>query len=256
MERVINLKPLLLPSKTRKSDYSSTCDFTNHTFGIILATMRNAHLSALAGAFLICAFGQSASAGEITAGGFSFSDELGGFRILSVSGNGTPENPYVVVQELSGIRPAILTIKRLDMPDTPSETGGWRIPTGGTQVALRTVTTNKTRKVWVGFDMELQEILHTPSTHSDGLSFDQLGKDERDIRADKFKLVDRHFEPHDRIQFFEGSVDPDMTASFSVRITDVTPRNVFYLLQEPRFLVAHLPLRKNYALLRGLFTNR
>ena len=47
-----------------------------------------------------------------------------------------------------------------------------------------------------------------------------------------------------------------MTASFSVRITDVTPRNVFYLLQEPRFLVAHLPLRNNYALLRGLFTNR
>ncbi|MGI9373780.1 MAG: hypothetical protein ACR2OJ_14920 [Hyphomicrobiales bacterium] len=209
--------------------------------------MRNAHLSALAGAFLLGVSGQSLHAGEIIAGEFSFSDELGGFRILSVSGNGTPDNPFVVVQELSGIRPSILTIKRLNVPEEPINKSGWRIPSGGTQVALRTVTKNKTRKVWVGFDIELQEILHSPSTHSDGLSFDQLGKDERDIRADRFDLVDRQFEPYDRIQFFEGRVNPDMTASFSMRITDVTPRDVFYLVQEPRFLVAQLKYRRRYA---------
>ena len=46
-----------------------------------------------------------APAEEFTAGGLRFSDELGGFRLISVTGSGTASDPIVVVEEITqGIR--------------------------------------------------------------------------------------------------------------------------------------------------------
>ena len=54
-----------------------------------------------------------ASAAEFAAGGYSFSDELGGFRLLSASGTGTPDDPIVVVEEIAEAAPVVLVIRRL-----------------------------------------------------------------------------------------------------------------------------------------------
>ena len=41
-----------------------------------------------------------AAGAEFSAGGYSFSDELGGFRLLSASGTGTSDDPIVVREEI------------------------------------------------------------------------------------------------------------------------------------------------------------
>ncbi|TIV73835.1 MAG: hypothetical protein E5V79_04225, partial [Mesorhizobium sp.] len=44
-----------------------------------------------------------------TTGAYSFSDELGGFRITGVSGIGTKEDPLVIKEELNTATPVTLT---------------------------------------------------------------------------------------------------------------------------------------------------
>ena len=51
-------------------------------------------------AFIVGIFWMPAKAAEFAAGEFIFSDELGGFRILSVSGTGTPSDPIVLEEEI------------------------------------------------------------------------------------------------------------------------------------------------------------
>jgi len=44
-------------------------------------------------------------------GAYSFSDELGGFRITGASGTGTKEDPLVITEELNSSTPVTLTIR-------------------------------------------------------------------------------------------------------------------------------------------------
>ena len=50
-------------------------------------------------------------AATFEAGGLLFSDERGGFRLVSASGQGTPNDPIILVEEFSSLRPAVLTIR-------------------------------------------------------------------------------------------------------------------------------------------------
>jgi hypothetical protein len=192
---------------------------------------------------LIClaaiAISQDARSGEIfEAGGYTFSDELGGFVILSVHGAGTEDDPIVVVQKITEVGPAVLVIRPasgqadwVDFRYTPFM-----------QLSLVSVITNESRRVWAGFDLELQEELGQPSVYRDGLSFDQLHTfAERLFSSDKFAVFTDLTEPYDRIRFEQGKVDHGETAQFQMFITDVTPKEQFYLLQEPHLLVASGP---------------
>ena len=49
----------------------------------------------------------------VTAGAYPFSDELGGFRVISASGIGTRDDPTVSVEELESADPATLTIRTI-----------------------------------------------------------------------------------------------------------------------------------------------
>lgn len=176
----------------------------------------------------------ASSAAEFRAGDYSFSDELGGFRLLSASGVGTPENPVVIVEELPGIDPVILVIRRHMLPRddlAPSQA----------QLTLVKHVVNASERVWAGFEIELQEILKKPSVYSDGLSFKQFAANPDDVASGSFTHNDRRFEPYDRILFQNGAVDPGATAWFRVTITDPTPVSEFYLLQDPNLLSAELP---------------
>ena len=59
--------------------------------------------------------GAAAHGDTFTAGGLTFSDELGGFRLISVSGTGTSADPIVIVEEVTDVGPAILVIRGRQM---------------------------------------------------------------------------------------------------------------------------------------------
>jgi hypothetical protein len=163
-------------------------------------------------------------------GAYSFSDELGGFRITGVSGKGTEADPIVLQEELDSASPVTLTI-RTTSPIMAMDTSG-NFANG--ILHMRIDALNNSDHGWVEFQFELQEILNQPSTFGDGLSFDQRNKTPENIKSSNYAKFDRDFEPYDRLLFTDGKVDPEKTVDFEFLITDFTPRWTFYLVQDPR----------------------
>lgn len=164
------------------------------------------------------------------AGPYSFSDELGGFRILSARGEGTAQEPVVIQAELNSAS-AVTMIIRAIRPVRMFGTGG-----GYADGFLRMVIVvrNASGLAWTEFEFELQELLGQPSVFGDGLSFDQRRTDTNSISSDVFSRYDRNFEPFDRVRFLSGHVDPGESADFGFLISDFTPRSQFYLVLDPR----------------------
>lgn len=179
------------------------------------------------------------SAAEFSAGGYSFSDELGGFRLLSASGKGTPGDPIVVREELFAVAPVTLVIRNRERLLTHRGVGA--------ELTLVKEVVNRSERVWAGFEIELQEILGKPSDYGDGLSFKQFAAKPPDVASDVFAKNERTFEPSDRIEFRDGHVDPDGSAAFRVTITDPTPVAEYYLVQDPKILSVGLPARSRFA---------
>lgn len=163
------------------------------------------------------------------AGGFIFSDELGGFRLLSVSGRGTASDPIVIVEEITEVRPVTLIIRDARDEEPKDAT----IPLSSfLHLAMIKVVINGTKRVWAGFELELQEEITQPSVYGDGLSFDQMGVFTESFQSDSFAISRQIFEPYDRVRFQEGSVDPGATVRFWFFVTDPSPVPEFYLLQD------------------------
>lgn len=163
------------------------------------------------------------------AGGYSFSDELGGFTITGVSGSGTREDPIVIVEELQSASPVTLVI-RAETIVPPYSLGD----SGFGFTYLRFVALNNSNIAWVEFEFELQEIKDLPSLFGDGLSFDQRRTNGENIVSDRFMQFSRDFEPYDRLRFIDGKVDPLEAVTFRFLVTDFTPRSQFYIVQDPR----------------------
>lgn len=175
--------------------------------------------------------GAGAEKGHIWyAGTYSFSDELGGFRIVGASGSGRKEDPFVITEEFTSSSPATMVI-RATAPIRPFDQSG--VFASGF-MHFRIVVLNNSGQAWVEFEFELQEVYRQPSIFGDGLSFDQRRSDSDNIGSDSFTEFSRNFEPYDRLRFRDGKVDPLETAGFSFLVTDFTPRSQFYLLQDPR----------------------
>lgn len=167
--------------------------------------------------------------GRWHAGPYSYSDELGGFAIVGISGVGTAEDPVVVTQEFRSASPAILMI-RAESPIRPPHTDG-NFATG--ILHLRIVALNNSGLPWLEFEFQLQEALGRPSTFGDGLSFDQRRIDSTTISSDRYRQFRRDYEPFDLILFRDGVTDPLETVTFEFLITDFTPRWEFFLVQDP-----------------------
>ncbi|MGE0845475.1 MAG: hypothetical protein AB7L41_04345 [Flavobacteriaceae bacterium] len=200
---------------------------------VFLAALRG--LAGLAAGALACG---PAAAEVIERNGYSFSDELGDFRLISVEGEGTRDAPFVITEEMTGIAPATLVIRRTRVAaygDTAELAYGlW------TSLAVEIRLANASGRSWSGFELELQEKRDQPSVYGDGLSFDQGHKVPEGIGSDLFRRFERMTEPYDRIQFTGGDVDDGETVRFSAYITDPTPTPVFYLLQDPKLHFAAL----------------
>lgn len=194
-------------------------------------------LAACLMALVLAVSSGSARAAMWTSGGLTFSDELGGFRLISVSGSGTIADPIVIVEELRDVAPAVLVIRGKPVNDGKQ----FEIPRF-IHLAVIKIVVNSSKRVWAGFDLELQEVLKMPSSYGDGLSFDQIGSfGAAPFRSDSFAISDRLSEPYDRVSYLDGHVDPGATARFNFVITDPTPAAEFYLVQEPRLLIAERP---------------
>ncbi|MEM9277204.1 MAG: hypothetical protein AAGA76_01370 [Pseudomonadota bacterium] len=187
-------------------------------------------------AFLVCIFlslsnyAQAQNPQEWIAGRFTFSDELGGFRIINVSGTGTRDDPVIIRQVFDSAYSGTLVIRSAPTfrPRIHSDLGAPR----GT-IYMHLVTTNNTNLPWVGFGFELQEKLDKASTYSDGLSFDQLSRRRDDIYSDRFLDFEDQFEPGDRLVYTNGIVNNRTTVATRFVITDFTPVPIFYLYQDP-----------------------
>ncbi|MDH3665154.1 MAG: hypothetical protein OEU92_34920 [Alphaproteobacteria bacterium] len=174
------------------------------------------------------------AAENLEAGGLTFSDELGGFRLISATGSGSASDPIVLVEELTGMGPAVLTIRQ-------SGVGGPQPPSSGVLLrSLVKVVINKSALRWSGFDLELRSKADQASVYSDGLSFDQVRMVTVPLQSDLFAAARTEDEPYDRLRFDQGRVKPDQTVRLSFNLADINQRPIFFLAQQPIVLMAEV----------------
>ena len=182
--------------------------------------------AALAGAPLATA------ADPMTSEGITFSDELGGFVIRSLSGTGRLDDPFVLVEEVTGDGEALLVVRGL-------ENGfGNRVETQhATGFALHKVVINSTSQNWLNYEIELRENRTASSPYEDGLSFGQAAE-RPPVSSDRFDSVANVDEPYDGLSFQGGSVDPGDAVTFTMIVTDETPRSGFLIVQHALLVVS------------------
>ena len=163
------------------------------------------------------------------AGLFSFSDETGGYEIISVTGLGSRQDPIVITQKLTSLKPSTMTIRNLArFFDSTATFNGW------TSMHLQIVTLNISAASWIGYRFELQEEPGKPSIYGDGLSFNQIGRNQRDFLSDRFIRHEVEHEPGDRLVFEDGWVNQREYVEFNLYVLDLSPVDVFYLVQVPQ----------------------
>ena len=180
-------------------------------------------------AVLLTAFALSAPAAatELSLGGLTFSDELGGVRLLEGSGSGTLDDPVVLVEEITDYGPAVLVIRGMH-----ARFGNRISSQHDVGFAITKVVRNATSQPWTLFSLELREKLGQESPFGDGLSFGQASEAGRPFASDRFETNLETREPYDGVQFFDGVVEPGETVVLNFVITDTTPRFKFYLMQK------------------------
>jgi hypothetical protein len=180
-------------------------------------------------AVLVTATASVAFADEFTVEGITFSDEKGNFRLVSVTGKGSTEDPFVVKEEITGPNDPVLVIKGF------TREFGNRVGTQHTAAfAMVKIVVNKTGRAWQGFQVELREIENRPSSYEDGLSFGQAS-----IVADQYvnsslPQSQRLDEPEDSLGFGGESIPPGGEATFRFIISDMSPIYRFFLVQRPQ----------------------
>ncbi|TCD14152.1 hypothetical protein [Oricola cellulosilytica] len=161
---------------------------------------------------------------------YMFSDELGGFSIVAVSGVGTRSDPVLVSKIVRTHTSATMIIRATRPINAFGQTGYFS--TGTVHIVLDIM--NDTGVPWIGFELELQEEYEQPSVYGDGLSFDQRRQEEMRVFSSAFAHVRRDFEPFDRLLFEQGALDHRARARFRFLVTDLTPTSVFYIKFDPR----------------------
>ena len=184
--------------------------------------MRRASLALL----LVVAITSASRADTIVLDGVAFSAEHDGLRLVDGWGRGSRGDPFVLVEEITGDGAAILTVR-----DLATRFGQRAFIGTGMGFVLEKVVTNRTRRPWRIFEMELREALDQPSDYFDGLSFAQAGNRELDVASDRFARVDLHDEPADRLAFSGTTIAPGETVTVRVSVTDHSPIAAFYLIQ-------------------------
>jgi len=166
-------------------------------------------------------------AASLTVDGVTFSDELGGFVLEGVTGSGSMDDPFVVVERMTSASGGILRF-RMD------PAFGNRIGSQHTiGFALIKVIENATDFTWNSFELELQSQLGVPSDYADGLSFGQgstVGRPFTSLEFSRVKMID---EPYDEVEFEDGKVSVGGHTTLRIVITESMPLSDAYLAQRP-----------------------
>ncbi len=179
--------------------------------------------------------------------GLSFSDEKGGFRLLSVTGTGTPEDPITVTEEVTGPGDPVLVIRGFS-----SEFGNRAQTFHTAGFAMKKIAINRTGKTWRSYRVELREVETRTSNYEDGLSFGQnAAAADSYTGSANFPDAERTYEPEDSITYGGAAVPPDGIATMQFIITDMSPVHTFYLFQQPMEPISQLetppPVTKSVA---------
>ena len=181
------------------------------------------------GAILLWAAIGRAAAEPVTVEGITFSDELGNFKLVSVTGKGSIEDPFVVKEEITGPNDPVLVIKGF------TRDFGNRVGTQHTAAfAMEKIVINMTGRSWQGFQVELREIENRPSTYEDGLSFGQASTVADQYVNSSLPHSQRLDEPEDSLGFGGESIPPGGEATFRFIISDMSPLYRFFLVQRPQ----------------------
>jgi hypothetical protein len=173
------------------------------------------------------------SATEIAVLGVSFSDEEGGFTLKGVTGSGTVQDPFIVVEEIFDPRQAVLVIR--GMRHFGNRVGGLQ----SFAMAMRKIVINRTSDVWQNFQLELREVPTRHSPYEDGLSFGQNTELSAVFTVSSFPDLQRFDEPQDTLGFSGQTVAPGESASFQFIVSDTSPVGKIYLYQQPLQPVSH-----------------
>jgi len=166
-------------------------------------------------------------AAPVTVEGITFSDEKGDFTILKVTGTGSIEDPFVVVEDVTGDTP-ILVIRGMNL--------GFGNRIGSQHIigfAMAKICINHTGSSWTQYRMELRTTPTDPSPYGDGLSFAQGFVGGPPASSSGFHHARVIDEPFDAIDFTDGQIKPGESVSFDFMITDMTPKPEVFLLQQP-----------------------
>ena len=128
--------------------------------------------------FLSVSIGSRAwAAGLISLPGITFSEASSNFRLISATGSGSLDDPFIVVEEVFGEGEVLLSINVYDADF------GSRIETmHAVGFALQKVVINQTQKLWHHYALELEFDVGRGSDYFDGLSFGQKSKVKRPFR--------------------------------------------------------------------------
>jgi len=180
----------------------------------------------------------ASSAASITVSGITFSDELGGFVLKGVTGQGSLDDPFVLKERLTDLNGGTLL---------------FRVSSGfGNQIgsphsigfAMVKIVENGTGVPWTSFEIELQSKLGVPSGYDDGLSFGQGSSAGKPFTATGFGQVTLLDEPYDRIELDQGKIETGASATFRFVVSETMPLQQAYLAQRPRRPVARaIPVR-------------
>lgn len=175
---------------------------------------------------------ESLQAEPLTSEGITFSDELGGFVIRSLSGSGRLDDPFVVVEEVTGDGETFLVVRGLERGF------GNRVETQhATGFALHKVVINSTGQNWITYEIELRETRSASSPYEDGLSFGQAAERPQET-SDRFSAVASVDEPYDGLSFRSGLAEPGSAATFTMIVTDETPQSSFLIVQHALLVVS------------------
>jgi hypothetical protein len=175
---------------------------------------------------------ESLRAEPLTSEGITFSDELGGFVIRSLSGSGRLDDPFVVVEEVTGDGETFLVVRGLERGF------GNRVETQhATGFALHKVVINSTGQNWITYEIELRETRSASSPYEDGLSFGQAAERPQET-SDRFSAVASVDEPYDGLSFRSGLAEPGSAATFTMIVTDETPQSSFLIVQHALLVVS------------------
>lgn len=172
---------------------------------------------------------------EITIAGITFSDELGGFELVGVTGQGTINDPFVVTEKVTGPMDPTLKISGLYYDK------GNRLSTHhAAGLAIRKIAINATSKTWHNYEMELRKVITRHSPYEDGLSFGQNSSLGISFISSNFPFSHKTDEPQDTLSFSGTDILPGQQAIFNFIVTDMSPAVTFYLLQRPLLPVSQL----------------